>query len=246
MYKTNYRGGLIQETSKYLAGNQLLEGEKHLPQMVDGKLTNSNFIGPGTQIEKRMELGEKWMTPVSKLDSVAKNHDLDYYRAGKKLKKDGNRVEFLKEVKRSDNEFIEKANKQGMSGKLSAGLIGLKSIAETTGILDTKTFSGSGYVKNKKTKKKFPDDKLRKKAKSAKTANQEGGFIPLAVAGASLATGALTALGGNIVNSLYKKFFGKKGGSLKQDGKRLTVKEKREMLKTIPHDQLLQAIEETK
>ena len=55
--------------------NQLLPGEKHAPQMVNGKLMPSVYTGPGTQLETRIRRGDK---PLTFSDTESEAHDLRY------------------------------------------------------------------------------------------------------------------------------------------------------------------------
>lgn len=56
--------------------NQLFEGEKHIPLvMPNGSIEVANWVGPSTQVIKRLKRGDKGKTAT---DTVAMRHDLDY------------------------------------------------------------------------------------------------------------------------------------------------------------------------
>lgn len=56
-------------------------GERHaILKLPNGKLGVGNFIGPGTAVVKRIQRGDPPRTPV---DRVARQHDVDYMRAGR-------------------------------------------------------------------------------------------------------------------------------------------------------------------
>lgn len=53
----------------------LFEGEQHSPLIVNGKMRVARFVGPGTQIIKRIKRGDK---PLTETDAVAELHDINY------------------------------------------------------------------------------------------------------------------------------------------------------------------------
>ena len=56
--------------------NQLFEGEKHKPLvMPNGSIEVANWVGPSTQVIKRLRRNDKGKTAT---DTVAMRHDLDY------------------------------------------------------------------------------------------------------------------------------------------------------------------------
>ena len=74
--------------------DNLYPGEKHAPLLMpDGKYTVGNYIGPGTQAEKRIRRGDSGITPV---DNLARRHDALYSLA--KTKKD---------VRKADEDFLK-------------------------------------------------------------------------------------------------------------------------------------------
>lgn len=50
-------------------------GEKHIPVQTPSGLTRGNFIGPGTNLDARIERGDMGVAPV---DSISRTHDLRY------------------------------------------------------------------------------------------------------------------------------------------------------------------------
>ena len=96
----------------------LYPGEKHAPLLMpDGKYTVGNYIGPGTQAEKRVKRGDKGITPV---DNLARRHDALYSLA--KTKKDIRNADedFLKILKSGvvkDHPYNLKAGELGIASK---------------------------------------------------------------------------------------------------------------------------------
>jgi hypothetical protein len=119
-----------------------------------------------------------------------------------------NKQKFVDEKNKADREFIEGAKTQGVAGKISSLMIQGKMGLENTGLLDTKKFSGAGV--KPKGKKKYPDHKLRLKAKkmdvikTTKPNKKSGGFAVLIPILASLATEGISQL---------IQYFAKKSGS---------------------------------
>lgn len=73
-------------------------GERHAPQLVrrlPPKFVRGNFIGPGTQIIKRLKRGDQ---PVTGTDRIAKVHDIDYSLAKN-----------VDDIRRADNRMIGRA-----------------------------------------------------------------------------------------------------------------------------------------
>ena len=84
------------------------EGEAHAPQIAsDGQLRLGEYIGPGTNILKRVMLLEqknKDVEPVSIVDKVAEIHDIDYQLASDSKTKD----EQLKKVRQADLDMLKR------------------------------------------------------------------------------------------------------------------------------------------
>lgn len=70
-YKRGQTGGAAQQN----VSRPGFPGERHALLKVDGGLVKGNYIGPGTQVMKRLRRGDR---PVSEVDRVAKAHDLRY------------------------------------------------------------------------------------------------------------------------------------------------------------------------
>lgn len=135
-------------------------GEKHaLLKLSNGKMGRGNFMGPGTQVMKRLQRGDPGRTPS---DSVAKRHDIDYMLAknlGDVRTADERMIRSLKRIE--ENGLDSKFNtRQGM-------LVGAKVLGEKLGALDRNAFSQLGSFKNTAA-----DVKLLKAARQQMT--QEG------------------------------------------------------------------------
>ena len=119
-------------------------GELHSPlKMPDGSLRVGNFIGPGTQILKRLQRGDIGLTGV---DMLAMRHDSLYSLA--KTKKDIRKADedFLKILKSGvvkDHPFNLKAGNLGISSKYAA-----------------ETISGVKFPSAKELKANNPNDPL--------------------------------------------------------------------------------------
>lgn len=83
----------------------LFEGEKHIPLiMPDGSIQIANWVGPGTQVIKRLKRGDKGKTAT---DLVAMRHDLDYSVA-----------QNLDDIRQADQRMINKLNQiQAQNGE---------------------------------------------------------------------------------------------------------------------------------
>jgi len=128
----------------------------------------ANFIGPGTNIVKRVKENVK---PMTKVDSAARQHDLDYYQFSKKASRIDDKQlaelmpELKKDIRKSDNRLISAATEaskfpSGLKAPLNfahgvATKIGMKAktIAEDLGVLDKLKFVDA---------KKDPMKQLRK------------------------------------------------------------------------------------
>lgn len=118
-------------------------GEMHMIlQLKNGKNGIANYMGPGTEIEKRLRRNDPGRTPA---DTVAKRHDLDYALAQGARTKAGQ----FQQVRAADNRMISTLKKINMRGtdvprNIQAGmkLIQAKKIGEDLGIVDKQRFSG--------------------------------------------------------------------------------------------------------
>ena len=114
-------------------------GEWHAPL--------ANYLGPGTQVVRRVNSGVK---PTTATDSAAKRHDIQYHNIGVKLaRKQISRAEAIKQVHKSDNELLRTAfaNKLSInpvnaahSTAVIAGISG-KKILQDIGAMDELKFT---------------------------------------------------------------------------------------------------------
>lgn len=120
-------------------------GEKHmLLKLKNGKTGVANWMGPGTEVVKRVKRRDPGRTPA---DTVAKRHDIDYVLAQGQPTK----AKQLQAVRDADNRMI-RTLKSIASGKhggdanrnIQAGmrLIQAKTIGEDLGLLDKSKFAG--------------------------------------------------------------------------------------------------------
>ena len=115
-------------------------GENHaLLLLPNGKTGFANYIGPGTQIAARLQRNDP---PRTAVDGVARQHDIDYYHAGRVQDK----AERERLVRDADNKMIKSI--QGIERKgqdapwntRQANLIIAKTRAEDAGLLDRSKF----------------------------------------------------------------------------------------------------------
>ena len=115
--------------------NQLFDGERHIPLVIqDGSIEVANFVGPKTQVIKRLRRGDKGKTAT---DNVAMRHDLDYSIA-----------KTLDDIRNADNRMINKLNQiqSNKSDSLINILTGKKAIQskiylEDKGLLSKNAFA---------------------------------------------------------------------------------------------------------
>lgn len=111
----------------------LYEGEQHIPLIVNGKMKVANFVGPGTQIIKRVKRGDK---PLTETDAVAELHDLSYILSrdlDDVRNADLRMISKLKEIeqKKLDNKINILAGRKGIETKI---------YLEDKGLLDKNKF----------------------------------------------------------------------------------------------------------
>ena len=178
------------------------QGEKHaILRLSNGRMGIANFMGPSTQVIKRLQRGDPARTPS---DMTAKMHDIQYALAqGAKSKE-----EQLKLVREADERMlrnldrIEKAGTDSKFNTRQGKLILAKTKLEDAGILDPSKFAGkrrdipeSENILLNKAKKELemegygkPADELKKKIlkqihakkktkKSGKGLNPSGGSL---------------------------------------------------------------------
>lgn len=117
-------------------------GERHaVLKLPNGKRGIANFMGPGTKIQERLARGDP---PRTAVDAVAKQHDIDYYKAGKVQDK----TQREKLVRAADEkmlgslEMVERAGKDHPSNLKQGQLIAVKKKLEDKGLLSKSAFQG--------------------------------------------------------------------------------------------------------
>jgi hypothetical protein len=116
--------------------NELFEGERHAPLILpDGSVEFGNWIGPGTQVIKRLRRGDK---PKTATDRIAMRHDLDYTIARN-----------VDDIRRADQRMIESLNRlQAENGdhplNIFAGKKAIESkvYLEDKGLLSKEAYAG--------------------------------------------------------------------------------------------------------
>ena len=118
------------------------QGEKHaILKLPNGRMGIANYMGPGTQVIKRLQRGDPGRTPS---DMTAKLHDIQYNLA----QGASNEKEQLRLVREADNRMIRNLNRieaEGSDSKFNTKqgkLIVAKTKLEDMGILDPKKFAG--------------------------------------------------------------------------------------------------------
>jgi hypothetical protein len=192
-------------------GRPKYAGEKHaILQLANGKYGVANYMGPGTQVVKRVARGDP---PRTLSDKVAMRHDIDYTLASAMSSKEKQ----IKAVREADNRMISSLNRleQGnLDAKknimLGKQIIKGKTIAEDLGILDKSKFAGD-------LEKMSDADRMKLMSKRANL-SQEGYGLP----GSKLKSQLIKQYGGGI--SLPGKGGGislpGKGGSLSLPGQK--------------------------
>jgi len=146
-------------------------GEKHaILQLPNGKYGIANYMGPGTQVVKRIARGDP---PRTLADKVAQRHDIDYSLASAMSSKEKQ----LKAVREADNRMINSLNRLEQGNldaqkniMLGKQIIKGKTIAEDLGILDKSKFAGD-------LEKMSDADRMKLMAKRA-SLSQEGYGLP--------------------------------------------------------------------
>ncbi len=117
-------------------------GEKHVPlRLGTFRVGIANYVGPGTQVLKRLRRGDP---PRSAVDKTAQRHDIDYGLAqGSKTKS-----EQIKKIREADIRMVKKLdnikkNKKDYNINVTMGkAIAGKMIAEDVGIMKKGSFGG--------------------------------------------------------------------------------------------------------
>jgi len=118
-------------------------GEKHaILQLPNGKNGISNYMGPGTEVIKRLKRNDPGRTES---DKVAKRHDIDYVLA----QGEPTKAAQLLKVREADNRMIKnlqkiRENKTDANRNIQMGLrlIQAKVAGENLGVLDKSKFAG--------------------------------------------------------------------------------------------------------
>lgn len=135
------RGNGIADTLH--SGYRAITGaEQQYPGELHAK--GHSYLGPRSSLLQRELDGPPFNVPISQLDALAKTHDIAYAKAIRNYDRDRNKKAFVSDIHTADTKFIAAAPSHGTLGKVSAGLMSTKMLAEKAGVLDTKTFSGRG------------------------------------------------------------------------------------------------------
>jgi len=104
--------GLIEDLTKMVISKAQSKprfpGENHATQILpDGTVRLGEYIGPGTQIEKRIGLlnaGNTEVRPITKTDETSLIHDIDYSLAQNSKSK----AEQLARVRKADEDMLRR------------------------------------------------------------------------------------------------------------------------------------------
>jgi hypothetical protein len=136
MRGSGWKKDLVKIAKAKLSMKPRFKGEAHSPLVEpSGKLRLGEYIGPGTNILKRvalLEQGNRDVKPVTIVDKVAEIHDIDYQLASdSKTKK-----EQLAKVRKADLDMLKrlKVIKKKKLDKKANILLGEKGIGAKVGI----------------------------------------------------------------------------------------------------------------
>jgi len=107
--------GLVEDLAKMsitkAKSSPRFPGENHATQILpDGSVRLGEYIGPGTQIEKRIGLlnsGNTNVRPITKTDEISMIHDIDYSLAQNSKSK----AEQLARVRKADEDMLRRLKK---------------------------------------------------------------------------------------------------------------------------------------
>jgi len=157
---TNYRNSFADSDDNARDG---FPGEKHaILKLANGKNGVANYMGPGTQVAKRIKRKDPPRTPA---DAVARAHDLRYA-----LAKD------VDDIREADTKMIDKLNNIKDAPRnifLGKRLIQAKVAAENAGLLSRDTFATKGF-------KRPPPEDAKIMEQALKTMKMEGYGLSLA------------------------------------------------------------------
>jgi len=164
------RGGMSlypfrSAVSSWVANTGMVPNYRGTVSPPENHMLFCNFMGPGTQIDKRIARGDKGTTAS---DEAAKTHDIAYRDLSKDIREGkANPIEVARRVRRADNKLISDIAKGRETDKSLlnavhsiAGTSGMniKKIAENVGVLSPGAFVGKGS----KATKVDPAHRLRK------------------------------------------------------------------------------------
>lgn len=133
-----------------------------LPGESNTHLPGYNFVGPGSDAERRLKLGIK---PVNNTDSAAMEHDLEYgaiqrqYKSGKITREQADKLTRLSDEKLKRNFALARKNApigEKVLNNLAHTAISAKNLGENLGVISPGKFVGYG--------KPAPLKSLKKKA----------------------------------------------------------------------------------
>ena len=123
-------------------GTKVFPGERHAPlKLKNGRMGIANFVGPGTQVLKRLRRGDSGRTPV---DDVAKMHDINYTLA----QNSKNKKEQIQKIRNADNRMLKSLDKitrdktDAWQNVKVGKLIAVKTKLEDIGIMSKGSFGG--------------------------------------------------------------------------------------------------------
>tara|TARA_R100000951_G_scaffold51727_2_gene43596 strand:+ start:378 stop:953 length:576 start_codon:yes stop_codon:yes gene_type:complete len=110
-------------------------GEKHVPLFVKGRLKQASYMGPGTNLIRRLQNEDK---PLTYADRTAKLHDIMY-----SISDNANMIRHADNIMLKNLDKIEKKNLDNKFN-INLGRIGIKAktLGEDVGILKKGSFGG--------------------------------------------------------------------------------------------------------
>ena len=110
-------------------------GERHVPLIVNGRLRQASYMGPGTNLITRLKNNDK---PLTFADKTAQLHDIRYGLSST-----------AEQIRDADIEMLnnlDKIQKRGLDNKININLgrvgIKAKTLGEDIGILNKGSFGG--------------------------------------------------------------------------------------------------------
>ncbi len=128
------------------------KGEFHAFLHTEKGIRRANYCGPGTQLRKRMKLGDK---PINSMDAICQKHDIAYDEA--KTPADIRQADLLMLGRMEKDKTIHPIEKRVIGGLMrgkilgeQVGLLGPEAFTELPGLHET---SKQVSKKNKKRKR---------------------------------------------------------------------------------------------